>query len=144
MKNNVLILCLLFLISTKIYALSMQQVSIELENGKTLLYQVETATTFAEQQQGLMYRNHMPKNQGMLFDFSQEQIIHMWMKNTYIPLDMLFLDKENKIVHIVQNTTPLDEKIISSLKPVKKVLELNAGEVQKHQLKIGMKIDIHS
>ena len=88
---------------------------------------VDVATTMAQRQMGLMYRKKMARNRGMMFDFSEEQLIAMWMKNTLIPLDMLFVDKTGKIVQIERATTPLSLKTIASRRPAMSVIELNAG-----------------
>jgi uncharacterized membrane protein (UPF0127 family) len=83
-----------------------------------------------------MHRKSMPQNHGMLFIFEKPQIISMWMKNTYIPLDMLFLDKNGKIIWIHENAKPLDESIISSRFPASFVIELNAGQVKEKNIQI--------
>lgn len=103
-------------------------------------YQIEVADTPARQQRGLMYRKSIPTNQGMLFDFHQEKIVFMWMKNTYIPLDMLFADKKGIIRHIHEGVRPLDETIIPSQIPIRYVIELNAGQVKEKGIQIGNKI----
>ena len=64
-------------------------------------------------QKGLMYRKSLPEDAGMLFDFKYEKPVSMWMKNTFIPLDMLFISNNKKIVHIAENTTPFSEKTVS-------------------------------
>lgn len=113
---------------------------IYINDSQKVSYQIEVADTVYQKQQGLMYRTHLDKDKGMLFPFSKEQILTMWMKNTLIPLDMLFIDKNNQIVHIHQNANPQDETIISSKYPVQKVLEINAGEVKEKAIHTGMKM----
>jgi uncharacterized membrane protein (UPF0127 family) len=81
-----------------------------------------------------MYRKSMPQNHGMLFIFEKPRIISMWMKNTHIPLDMLFVDKNGIIRHIHENAKPFDETIISSVVPVSFVIELNAGQVKEKNI----------
>ena len=88
---------------------------------------VDVATTMAQRQMGLMYREKMARNSGMMFDFGEEQLIAMWMKNTLIPLDMLFVDKTGKIVQIERATTPLSLETIASRRPAMSVIEINAG-----------------
>ena len=88
---------------------------------------------------GLMNLDFLPKNQAMLFLFDENEIIHMWMKNTKISLDMLFIDTNDKI-SIKRNATPYSLDIISSEKPVVKVLEINGGLSKKLGIEIGNKI----
>ena len=78
------------------------------------VFSVEMATTEEEKTTGLMYRKELPDGQGMLFDFSPEQQVSMWMKNTYIPLDMIFIRADGRILRIAENTEPLSTRIISS------------------------------
>lgn len=99
-------------------------------------YQLEIADTPYQKSKGLMWRKAIPKNHGMLFVFEKKQIISMWMKNTYIPLDMLFLDKNGKIIWIHENAKPLDETIISTPLPASFVIELNAGQVQEKNIQL--------
>jgi uncharacterized protein len=91
-------------------------------------FQVELAVTPTERSRGLMYRRSMPADQGMLFDFERDEMVSMWMRNTYIPLDMLFIRTDGTIARIAANTEPLSERTISSGEPVRYVLELNAGK----------------
>ena len=88
---------------------------------------VDVATTMAQRQVGLMYRKKMARNRGMMFDFGEEQLIAMWMKNTLIPLDMLFVDKTGRILQIERATTPLSLETIAGRRPAMSVIELNAG-----------------
>lgn len=99
--------------------------------------QVQFADDPVERARGLMFREKMPKTQGMIFDFGGAQTAHMWMKNTYIPLDMLFLDKSGKVVTIATNARPRSLRVISSQVPVNAVLELNAGIVKQYGLQRG-------
>lgn len=120
----------------------LKPLTIQTSNG-TVTYYVEIAATKEEMIKGLMYRKHLDKNSGMLFlfDNSHPQPVAMWMKNTFISLDMLFINSSGQIIGIAQNTEPLSLKIISPTKQkVAAVVELNAGEVQKHTVKIGDKV----
>ena len=104
-------------------------------------YWVEIADTPQKAEQGLMYRKSMPQNQGMLFIFPYPSIIKMWMKNTYIPLDMIFFNAQNQVICLRENARPLDEEnIISCPYPSQKVLELNAGEIKKKNIQLGDKL----
>lgn len=86
---------------------------------------------------GLMNVEDFDDNQAMLFIFDETKIVSMWMKNTKIPLDMIFIDENNKVVNIKHNAKPHSLKIISSQVPVKYVLEINAGLSHKRGINIG-------
>ena len=98
---------------------------------------VEIMRTPEQLERGLMFRKYMPEDRGMLFDFKSEAPIMMWMKNTYIPLDMVFIGKDGTITGIAE---PLSESIIPSNGPILSVLEINAGVSAKLGLKKGDKI----
>jgi uncharacterized membrane protein (UPF0127 family) len=82
----------------------------------------------------------MPADHGMLFDFGTTRPVLMWMKNTPLPLDMLFLDAKGAVVSIQENAVPYSEAIIDSRAPVKYVIELNGGTAAKLGLKVGDKV----
>ena len=117
-----------------------QPLTIHMHEAGCLHLQVEVAADPSARQTGLMYRDHLPENTGMLFDYGHEQSVQMWMKNTLIPLDMLFIDDNGRIVHIVENTRPGSEILIDSGRPVRAVLELNAGSVEKHHIRTGHRV----
>jgi uncharacterized membrane protein (UPF0127 family) len=103
-------------------------------------FSVEVMRTGQQRERGLMFRRFLPPDRGMLFDFKSEQPIMMWMKNTYLPLDMIFISRSGKVVRIAQNTEPLSERIVASGAPAYAVLEVNAGTSMKIGLGIGDKI----
>ena len=102
---------------------------------------IELAVTPAERSKGLMYRTELAPDAGMLFDFGVEQPIYMWMKNTYIPLDMLFIRSDGRIASIATDTVPLSTETISSGPPVRAVLELPAGTVRAKGIAVGDRIE---
>ena len=104
------------------------------------VFSVEMATTEEERQTGLMYRKELSDGKGMLFDFSPEQQISMWMKNTYISLDMIFIRADGRILRIAENTEPMSTKIISSGGLAKGVLEVIAGTAQKYGIAPGDRV----
>jgi uncharacterized membrane protein (UPF0127 family) len=104
------------------------------------VFAVEMAATDAERMKGLMYRKSLPVGQGMLFDFKQDQSISMWMKNTYVSLDMIFIRADGTIARIAENTQPLSERIISSGGPVRAVLEVVGGTARKLGLAPGDRV----
>ncbi len=95
------------------------------------VFAVELAADDASRAKGLMFRRELPEGRGMLFDFHREQEISMWMENTYIPLDMIFIAGDGRIRHIAENTVPLSRATVSSRGPVRGVLEVIAGTVRK-------------
>lgn len=98
---------------------------------------IEIADEQKEVMQGLMYRKSMAENHGMLFIFPNESMLQFWMKNTYIPLDIIFLNHKKEIVHIHENAIPQDKTLIRTSVPAMYVLELNAGMTKKLQIKKG-------
>lgn len=110
------------------------------DNGlETCRFDVELAVTREDQARGLMFRKTLNDRAGMFFVFDKEEVRHFWMKNTLIPLDMVFIDSHFIIVDIHKGATPLDETIISSRKPAKYVLEINAGKADTCRMKKGTK-----
>ena len=102
--------------------------------------QVELADTEAERAQGLMCRRSMAPDRGMLFDFKTSKSVYFWMKNTLIPLDMVFVAEDGRIVAIAPNTTPLSEAPVGPGAPVLAVLELAAGRAAALGIRPGDKI----
>src|SRR5574344_1874602 len=100
-------------------------------------YLVEEAQTMEELQKGLMFRDSLKADSGMIFDLSQVDSAAMWMKNTKIPLDMVFADADGNISWIYENATPMSEDfIVPPVKPTV-VIELNGGDVAKNGIKVG-------
>ena len=106
-------------------------------DGKRQGFTVELALTPGQRAQGLMNRRTMAPDRGMLFSFGQTRQVLMWMKNTYLPLDMLFVDRSGTIRSIRENAEPLSEAIIDSQVPVAFVVELNSGTVRTRGISIG-------
>ncbi len=102
-------------------------VMIETAGGGHFRFDVELALTPAQQAQGLMFREKMALDAGMLFLYNQPQATAFWMKNTLIPLDMLFIGADGRVVNIHERATPHSEEAIPSAMPVKGILEINGG-----------------
>jgi uncharacterized protein len=100
---------------------------IDRAQGDPLAFSVEVVDTIEGRARGLMFRKELPDRHGMLFDFKREQHVSFWMRNTVIPLDMLFIDGTGRIVKIHANATPLSETPIPSDQPVRAVLEVAGG-----------------
>jgi uncharacterized membrane protein (UPF0127 family) len=117
-------------------AAEFKPVSIIGENG-TSVFNVEIAVTQAERSKGLMFRRSMDDDAGMIFDFGSEQDVSMWMRNTYIALDMLFIREDGRIGHIAEETTPLSDTIIPSRIDARFVLEIKGGQSRRRGIKAG-------
>jgi uncharacterized membrane protein (UPF0127 family) len=104
------------------------------------VFAVELAVTDEQRARGLMFRRSLPEGQGMLFRFDPDQVISMWMHNTYIPLDMIFIRSDGRILRIAENAKPESDNIISSGGPARGVLEVIAGTARKLGLAAGDKV----
>lgn len=114
---------------------------IVIESGaKRHIFKVELADRPDTMTRGLMFRRSLPADGGMLFDYRAEQPVSMWMRNTYIPLDMLFIRADGRIAHIHERAIPHDETPISPAMPVRAVLEVNGGTVARLGIRAGDKV----
>ena len=115
-----------------------ERTSLAIESGSgTLSFEVELAIAPEQRRQGLMFREHLDADQGMLFDFGRTGPVTMWMRNTFIPLDMLFIEADGRIARIVADTEPLSDAVIGSGGPVRAVLELAAGTSAELGIAVG-------
>ena len=121
------------------YAFSNEKIDVSIYN-KNITFNVEVAKTIEERRIGLMYRKNLLNNEGMLFIFPREKIIQLWMKNTYIPLDVIFISENKVIVDIKKNMEKLSETIVKSKVKSRYALEFNAGLINKLDIKIGDKV----
>ena len=108
--------------------------------GKKHYFTVELAVTSEQRSLGLMHRTAMALDRGMLFDFGESRQIMMWMKNTPLPLDMLFIDDRGAIVRIQEKAVPFSESIIDSRSAVKFVLEINGGRAAELGIRPGDRV----
>lgn len=112
--------------------------TLDIQTGSGILtYRIEMAVTQAQREQGLMFRTALPARWGMLFDFGETRDVAMWMKNTLIPLDMLFITENGQIGRIEANAAPQSLTIRPSGMPVRAVLELAGGEAARVGIKVG-------
>lgn len=102
-----------------------------------VVFEVEVVRTPEQLATGLMFRRELPERRGMLFDFKDDQPIYMWMKNTFIPLDMLFIRSDGTIARIAANTTPFSTQTIPSGEPARAVLEIAGGSAQRLGIAAG-------
>ncbi|MGW9230606.1 DUF192 domain-containing protein [Pseudorhizobium sp. NPDC055634] len=113
---------------------------IQTRSGKVHRFDVELALTTEQRSQGLMHRESMPQDHGMLFDFGETRPVSMWMRNTPLPLDMLFIQRDGTISHIHRKAVPFSEAIIDSRGPVNYVLELNGGRAAALGIDVGDRV----
>ena len=108
--------------------------------GRTHAFRVWVAATEPRRQQGLMWVRELKRNHGMLFVFDRPQLVSFWMKNTFIPLDMLFIAPDGRVIRIAANTTPQSLAPVASLGVVKGVLELAGGTAARLGLAVGDRV----
>ena len=121
------------------YTFSNEKIEVSIYN-KNIIFNVEVVKTIEERRIGLMYRKKLLNNEGMLFIFPREKIIQLWMKNTYIPLDVIFISENKVIVDIKKNMEKLSETIVKSKVKSRYALEFNAGLINKLDIEIGDKV----
>ena len=122
--------------SDRLRAADQQTLEIVTKSG-VHVFAVEIAVTNEERARGLMHRKELAEGRGMLFDFAPDQEVSMWMQNTFISLDMIFIQGDGRILRIAENTKPLSEAIISSNGRVRGVLEVIAGTAKKFGIAPG-------
>lgn len=120
------------------------QVTIATEGGRELTFQVEVADTPAKRELGLQYRRDLPPDRGMIFLFPTESEHSFWMKNTPLPLDMIFISKDLKIVGIVEQAVPFSTDSRSVPAASQFVLEINGGLSKRHGIKAGDSVRFHA
>ncbi len=125
------------------YGLEWADIGIGLANGQTLSLRVELARSAQEQSRGLMYRKSLKEGRGMLFIFDQEEYLHFWMKNTYIPLSIAYADALGRIIDI-QDMQKLSLDTVSSRRPAKYALEVPQGWFRKKGISEGDRLIIQA
>lgn len=114
--------------------------TIQRAGGQSFPLNIELAVTPYQHSYGLMFRRSLPEDEGMLFIFQPEQVVGMWMKNTVIPLDMLFIRADGTIAKIAEHAQPYSLTTIMCEEPVRGVLEINGGAAAQRGLKTGDKV----
>ncbi|MCX7319393.1 MAG: DUF192 domain-containing protein [Hyphomicrobiales bacterium] len=132
---SALLLCLTS-VTQPVRAADLQPLEIVTKTG-VRMFSVEMAVTDEQRAKGLMYRKELADGRGMLFDFTPEQSISMWMKNTYISLDMIFIGADGRVTRVAENTEPESTRIVSSGGPAKAVLEVIAGTARRYGIAPG-------
>lgn len=126
---------------TRAQKLPLSSLTIATGDGRRLRFKVEVAVTAREQQTGLMFRPSMPADNGMLFTYKQPQTLGVWMENTYLPLDLIFIGVDHRIVGITANAQPLTRDVRWSPGPVIAFLELNGGRAAALKLRVGDRVE---
>jgi uncharacterized protein len=135
------LLCCAVLVSATAPARVFGQDTIDIVTGTGVhAFSVELETNFAERERGLMFRKELPEGHGMLFDFQTEQQVQFWMHDTYIPLDMIFIAADGRVVHIAENAKPMSDDLIPSVSQTRAVLEVIAGTVRKFGIAPGDRV----
>ena len=116
------------------------RLTIETAGGERV-FQVEIVKEEKDRNRGLMFRKHMAAGHGMLFDYDPPQEISFWMKNTYVPLDIAFIDSAGTVVQVFA-AKPLDETVLVPSKQYRYVLEVNQGWFERHSLGAGAKVTL--
>ena len=112
--------------------------------GAEIDFLVEVADTQASRERGLMFRAELPKDHGMLLWYPEPRVVKIWMKDTYIPLDILFIDASGIIRRVVPGAEPLSEATLSSVEAVQGVLEINAGQADELGIRVGDQVKFSS
>ncbi len=119
---------------------AVETLTIETGDGRLVPFRVELALTAEQKMQGLMHRDHLDQDGGMLFLSDTDDVMGMWMKNTLIPLDIVFITADGRIANIVPDAVPGDLTPLMSRGPVRAVLEINGGLASKLGLKSGDRV----
>lgn len=109
-------------------------------DGTRQVFTVYLATTFEQQRRGLMFVRQLPERTGMLFVYDDESLHSMWMKNTFIPLDIVFARRDGTVSSVIKNAEPLSLKSLAAIEPVTFVLELNAGVARRYDIGPGSRL----
>jgi uncharacterized protein len=128
-----------FVMASWVSAAQLQSLEIVSQSG-VHVFSVELAATDEERERGLMFRKELPAGHGMLFDFETDRNVAMWMKNTLIPLDMIFIQSDGRISNIAENTEPMSTRIIPSRGAVRAVLEVAGGTAKRLGIVVGDRV----
>ena len=136
-QTNLLIALLLAMLANVTACQAEPKVTISTKEGRTVSFAVEIADTPSKREMGLQYRRDLAADRGMIFLFPAESRQSFWMKNTPLPLDMIFINLDRKIVGIVEQTVPFSLDPRSGSAPSQYVLEINGGLSKRHGIKAG-------
>ena len=140
--KNIIVIFILFIMHSVIsLATDYKKGYVKLEK-KNQVFEVDIADTIILREKGLMFRKKLESNKGMLFIFPTERNVEIWMKNTFLSLDIIFISKEKVVVGLVKKALPLSAKIYSINEKSKYVLEVNGGIIDYYNINLGDKIKI--
>ncbi len=140
MRRFLIVLTTLFSFAAAAAEFEIGEISIVTQEGETHRIAIELAETQEQRAQGLMFREDLAPNAGMLFLYPRAQVPQMWMRNTLIPLDMLFLDAAGRVLVTANNAVPHSEAIISPGVPARAVLELPGDAIERLGIKPGDRV----
>ena len=129
--------CLIFLMLPVTAIAGQEILHIKTSASGTIAFEIEIAATAEQRRRGLMHRTRLPQQSGMLLDYKTPREVSIWMKNTYIPLDIIFINKQGEIIKIHRNAEPESLDTIHSVKKVLAVFEVNAGVVDQYSIRTG-------
>jgi len=141
-----LLVYIFFIFAKPVFSPSIQQSSLNSVCVKNRCFFVELAKTDSERERGLMFRDQLPKDNGMLFIFDKEGVYPFWMKNTLISLDIIWADNQGRVVYVSQSTQPCKSLLCPQIIPTSKaryVLEVNGGMSEELGLKLGDELGIN-
>lgn len=115
-------------------------VQIQFSGSTNSVFVAEIASDDESRAKGLMYRTHLPDCSGMWFDFGSPKVVTMWMRDTFIPLDIIFVGSDFRVLSIFENADPLSDSLIKSPQATQYVLEINAGEAVQNNLAVGQQV----
>ena len=138
MKNHIIRLCLAVLVWPLLLAADAARDIVLIETGSSQYrFEVEIADDAAERAEGLMYRENLADNAGMLFLYPKDQPVDFWMKNTLLSLDIVYVRSDGTIARIAENTKPLSEQLLPSGEPIRAVLEVKGGTMRALGVSVG-------
>ena len=115
-------------------------VQIQFSGSANAVFVAEIASDDESRAKGLMHRTHLPDCSGMWFDFGNPKVVAMWMRDTFIPLDIIFVESDFRVLSIFENADPLSDSLIKSPQATQYVLEINAGEAVQNNLAVGQQV----
>ena len=144
--KHVVFLIVIITFNSIIYSADLPKVQLYFQNKNSndkIPFIVEVASSNTDKAKGLMYRQHLEANTGMIFVYSKPQVMNFWMKNTLIPLSIAFIDTTGEVIAIY-DMQPLDETGVSSIKPAKYAIEMDQGWFTIRKIKIGSKVSLEN
>jgi|OM-RGC.v1.022197175 uncharacterized membrane protein (UPF0127 family) len=137
-----LMMCLLIYGGFNFTSADTEALQIQFSGSTNAVFFAEIASDGESRAKGLMHRTHLPECSGMWFDFGSPRVVSMWMRDTLVPLDIIFVGRDLRVRAIFQNAAPLSDSLIKSPQATQYVLEINAGKAVKNNLAVGQQVTI--